>query len=285
MTDRATITTPVSELSTFWCLPPRLLFTFQDKCHLYFGLELCRHGELVEQIQKRTTLDLGKAKFYAAEVVLILEHLQDCGVIHRDVKPENLLLTDSGHLKLIDFGCVKDLTGGCDEQNCQGGGRSPNKLKKGKRRVSFVGTADYIAPEVLDNTNVSFATDLWSLGCLVYQMLAGRPPFRAGSEYLTYQNILTQTFSYPDNFPEVAKDLVDKLLVHDQEERLGAGSLSELKSHPFFQGIKWSNVRQCEAPDFIQRPKANPDDEALDWDLRSLDEALPVKYEYVPIVR
>ncbi|GMH40086.1 hypothetical protein BSKO_07990 [Bryopsis sp. KO-2023] len=247
----------------------KLYFTFQDHCHLYFGQELCTQGELADQILERKNLGFESAVFYAAEVVLILEYFRTVGIIHRDIKPENLVMTEEGHLKIIDFGCAKDLNA------------KPNEGKR-KRRVSFVGTADYVAPEVLENTRVSFATDLWGLGCVVYQMFAGRPPFRGGSEYLTYQNISSREFSYPDDFPGLAKDLVDALLQLQPEARLGCDDLEELKKHEFFSGIEWEKVRSGKAPGFIRRPEHNPEEDDLDWDLKTLANALPVQYDFVP---
>eukprot|EP00210_Caulerpa_lentillifera_P008660 g8259.t1 len=251
-----------------------LKFTFQDADHLCtsflvnhdplefvfcldFAMEYIPGGELFNQIQKRTKLTLSDAQFYTAEVVLILQYLRTQQLIHRDLKPENLLLTDKGHLKLVDFGCVKDLS-------------DTSVTHDTTRRTSFVGTADYVAPETLRNDDVSFSADLWGLGCLIYQMLTGRPPFRAASEYLTYERISKLEYSFPEDFPSSAQRLVEDLLQSDPVKRIGAGDLEDVKRHVFFDGIPWDQLRQINAPEFLP-PETGEDESAeLDWELKSI---------------
>lgn len=253
-----------------------LCFTFQDDDSLYLGLEHCPNGELFEQLRERGALPLNEAVQYAAEVVDVLGYLRSQEVVHRDLKPENLLLDADGHLKLIDFGSAKSLGA-----PLPGGPRASGSHH---RATSFVGTAEYVSPEVLSNLGVGYASDLWALGCVVYQMLAGRPPFKGASEYLTFQLVSARELEFPAGFPAVAKDLVDKLLALDPAERLGAADLAELRAHPFFGGVDWSAVRAAPAPPFAPRPPPNPDDVALDWELTSLFAASQpkVRYEYLP---
>jgi 3-phosphoinositide dependent protein kinase-1 len=158
-------------------------------------------------------------------------------VIHRDLKPENILLSETGHIKLTDFGTAKDET----EEH---------------RTNTFCGTAEYVSPEVLRDEEASRGCDLWALACMVYQMLTGRAIFRAENEYLTFQQILNhpaEDFVYPEGFPAVASDLIDKILLQDPLERLGAGSDADgkgyqaLKAHPFFEGIDWDGLDKAQA--------------------------------------
>lgn len=222
----------------------KLHYTFQDQHNLYMGIELCPHGELFDQIYRRKKLNLLEpafAKHYAAEIVVVLEYLRKQGVVHRDLKPENLLLDADRHLKLVDFGSARAM-GGSTMQT------SAKRLEK--RKSSFVGTADYVSPEVLEGGCVSPETDLWSLGCIVYQLLVGKSPFAGASEYLTFCNIRENRVRFPEGFPPDAQDLVLGLLVTEPSSRLGAGprGFRELRAHPFFAGIDWSTLRQQEAP-------------------------------------
>ncbi|KAL4439495.1 hypothetical protein ABPG77_008824 [Micractinium sp. CCAP 211/92] len=352
----------------------RLYFTFQDAYSLYLGLEYCPNGELYDQIRLRGRLDEAAARFYAAEVVLMLEQLRRHRVVHRDLKPENLLLDASGHLKLIDFGSAKllppeevipsgaadsaagegeagggnaghssaqrpgelatdDSAGGLptpsssgsvaeegtgaagapdagppaaaaagqgeagderaagaganaagdDAQTGAGAGGSsspsPGSPSGGsKRQVSLVGTADYVAPEILNNCPVSCAADLWALGCVLFQMFAGRPPFKSPSEYLTFQKIVEADYELPEGLPPAAADLISRLLVLEPADRIGAADLADLRAHPFFEGVAWDSLRSQEAPEWAQEPQLDTLSSAnssFDWELQSLASALP----------
>lgn len=247
----------------------KLFFTFQDEQSLYLGMEYCAGGDLYNHLEHQKKLSLKDATFYAAEIVLILEYLRNQQVVHRDLKPENLLLTKAGHLKLIDFGSAKAFF------------LPPEQARTNKNRAtSFVGTADYVSPEVLNNTGISYSADLWALGCIIFQMLAGKPPFKAASEYLSFQLISAREFTFPDDFPPSAKDLVDKLLVLEPNDRIGAQSFEPLKSHPFFEGIIWDNIWEQDAPVFQMPPSPTSQDHGLDWELTSLTKGQPVQYHY-----
>jgi 3-phosphoinositide dependent protein kinase-1 len=149
-----------------------------------------------------------------------------------------------------------------------------------------VGTAEYVSPEVLNNTGITYASDLWALGCIIYQMLAGRPPFKAASEYLTFQKITARELEFPEGFPPAAAGLVDALLREEPSERLGAGDLAALRAHPFFAGVNWAaGARAGPAPRVVPIRGQSDEEAALDWELSSLfrgPEQGPVYYEYLP---
>ena len=242
----------------------RLYFTSQDADSLYLGLEYCRGGDLFDQIQQFKRLSVAVVKLYAAELVLILNTLCNYGVIHRDLKPENILLTASGHLKLTDFGSAMLI----DEQDAE-------------ERAALVGSCDYVAPEILRDKSAVLASDLWAFGCIIYHMLVGHPPFRGGSEYLTYQNILSGKYDasqIDETGDGYAKDLVASLLRQDPSKRLGAGCVSELQSHPFFDGIFWETLRQAHPnPAFEASCKvleSPASDLEPDWEVSSMQRSM-----------
>lgn len=221
----------------------RLYFTFQDAHYLYMGLECCEGGELFDQIQRKKNLSLNEAGFYASELVEVIEYLHGQGLVHRDLKPENLLLTKEGHLKVADFGSAKTL-------------KPSNGLLQNMpddKSCTLVGTAEYVAPEVLNSHPVTAGVDLWALGCILYQMLVGRPPFKCATEYLTFQKIMARDFEFPAFLSLEAKDLINQLLDLDPNKRPGSGrnGFVALKAHPFFQGTEWSQLWKLPAPSMV----------------------------------
>ncbi|VFQ96478.1 unnamed protein product [Cuscuta campestris] len=227
----------------------QLYFTFQDALSLYMALEYCEGGELFDQITRKGRLSEDEARFYAAEVVDALEYIHSMGLIHRDIKPENLLLTAEGHIKIADFGSVKPMQ---DSRITV----LPNAASDDKA-CTFVGTAAYVPPEVLNSSPATFGNDLWALGCTLYQMLAGTSPFKDSSEWLIFQRIIARDVRFPNFFSAEARDLVDQLLDMDPSRRPGAGrdGYTVLKNHPFFEGIDWKNLRSQTPPQLAMEQK------------------------------
>ncbi|KAJ9610853.1 serine/threonine protein kinase [Cladophialophora chaetospira] len=212
----------------------RLYYTFQDERSLYFVLDLCPGGELLGVLKRMSTFDEECSRFYGAQILDTIEYMHSRGVIHRDLKPENLLLDGNRHIKVTDFGTAKLLP---ERRGNEGQvDFEPDSTSNENRASSFVGTAEYVSPELLTDKNACKASDMWAFGCIVYQLLAGRPPFKAVNDYQTFQKIVGLDYDFPRGFPEVARDLVERLLVLDPQRRL---SLEHAKNHPFFTGVKW----------------------------------------------
>ncbi|KAK4049942.1 serine/threonine protein kinase [Microbotryomycetes sp. JL201] len=255
----------------------RLYWTFQDQSSLYYVLELAKNGELLKWIKKYGSFSPPVAKFYAAQILSAVEHMHKRGVIHRDLKPEkydpsafanpiasltrkfddSVLLDDHMRVKITDFGTAKLLSS--DSQVAEEAGSDAPRSR------SFVGTPEYVSPEILsEKKESSFSSDYWGFGCILFQLLAGRPPFQARTEYLMFQKIINLEYEFPLGFPVDAKDLIEKLLVVDPKERLGGGpeGVEDIKSHPFFSNdpaIDWARIWTVEPPEMetgLSEPKA-----------------------------
>ena len=209
----------------------KLFLTFQDPGNLYYVVELGHNGDLQSHLNQIYTLDLPIAKMILGQVLLAVAAMHKEKVLHRDLKPENILLDKENRVKITDFGTAK-LFGKDD----------PFYVDRG----SFVGSADYVPPEVLEETTVGPASDLWSFGCIVYDVLVGYPPYHSESNYATFGKIQSNNYELPDFLPEDAKDLIRKLLVLDPKQRLGYNEFQSqyepIRNHPFFKGIDWEKL-------------------------------------------
>ena len=251
--------------------------SFKNQNKLYLLVEFCPRGSLLEFLKRQGSLNNILAKHMTAEIVVALEYLRSMQVIHRDLKPGNIVLDSHLHIKLIDFATCKVLNK--DIMAKIAAFRSRNDLLRsmgfnddsdinmsaiGSTRMnSLVGTEEYLAPETLsDMGELSYTCDYWSLGVILYQLLCGSTPFKGRSDLETYRNIQKCqeiTFKKP-NIDEKAKDLIQQLLIKEPTLRLGFGSIDEIKGHPYFEGVDWPNVRSSRVPYNPPRParlKAN----------------------------
>eukprot|EP01006_Ploeotia_vitrea_P046185 TRINITY_DN67003_c7_g1_i1.p1 TRINITY_DN67003_c7_g1~~TRINITY_DN67003_c7_g1_i1.p1 ORF type:complete len:497 (+),score=60.51 TRINITY_DN67003_c7_g1_i1:26-1492(+) len=206
-----------------------MLDCFQDEENIYFVLEFAEGGELFGYVKQFGCEEMPKlAPTFIAETVLALEYLHNKRILHRDIKPENILLTADYHVKLSDFGTAIFL----DET----------------AEHNFTGTPEYVSPEVLATSKASIESDLWALGCIIYQLFVGRPPFSGDSQYLLFQAIKQAQLSFPPEnyFKPVVKSLVLGFLQVDAEKRLGHNGYDEIKNHEFFKDVDWENVQSKE---------------------------------------
>ncbi|PCH41422.1 AGC/RSK protein kinase [Wolfiporia cocos MD-104 SS10] len=236
-----------------------LYHSFQSEQYLYFCMEYCMGGEFFRALQSRPGKCLSEdaSRFYAAEVTAALEYLHLMGFIYRDLKPENILLHQSGHIMLSDFDLAK--------QSTEPGGRPAtiHQVENGVplidtrsctadfRTNSFVGTEEYIAPEVIQSSGHTSAVDWWTLGILIYEMIYATTPFKGEQRNDTFHNILNLPVHFRDS-PKVSsacKDVVTRLLDKRESSRLGSKSgASEVKQHKWFVKINWGLLRNTQPP-------------------------------------
>ncbi|KAJ7980604.1 putative Serine/threonine protein kinase [Quillaja saponaria] len=245
---------------------PTLYTSFQTSTHVCLITDFCPGGELFALLDKQPMklLKEESARFYAAEVIIGLEYLHCLGIVYRDLKPENILLQRDGHVVLTDFD-LSFMTS-CKPQiikhSLPGNRRSRSQppplfvAEPVTQSNSFVGTEEYIAPEIITGASHSSAIDWWALGILLYEMLYGRTPFRGKNRQKTFANILHKDLTFPSGIPVslAARQLINALLQRDPASRLGSRTgANEIKEHPFFRGINWPLIR-CMSPPLLDVP-------------------------------
>ncbi|KAL8161781.1 hypothetical protein V2J09_013270 [Rumex salicifolius] len=242
----------------------RFFYSFTCKENLYLVMEYLNGGDLYSLIKNLGCLDEDMARVYIAEVVLALEYVHSLNVIHRDLKPDNLLIGPDGHIKLTDFGLSKvglidstdDLSGSSvnssvflSEDNSVLTRKHSAKHEQ-KEKHAVVGTPDYLAPEILLGMGHGKTADWWSVGVILFELLVGIPPFNAEHPQQIFDNIMNKDIPWP-RIPEEmsyeAYDLIDKLLTENPVQRLGATGSGEVKSHPFFKNISWATLERQKA--------------------------------------
>uniref|UniRef100_A0AAY4CEL7 Protein kinase C n=1 Tax=Denticeps clupeoides TaxID=299321 RepID=A0AAY4CEL7_9TELE len=226
---------------------------FQTKDRLFFVMEYVNGGDLMFQIQRSRKFDEPRSRFYAAEVTSALMFLHRHGVIYRDLKLDNILLDAEGHCKLADFGMCKE------------------GILDGVTTTTFCGTPDYIAPEILQELEYGPSVDWWALGVLMYEMMAGQPPFEADNEDDLFESILHDDVLYPVWLSKEAVNILKSFMAKNPSKRLGCvvmqGLEEAIKLHPFFRDIDWDLLEQRRVkPPFKPRIKTKRDVNNFDQD-------------------
>lgn len=222
-----------------------LHYAFQTEGRLYLIMDFAYGGQLFFHLKKERMFRESVARFYIAQTVLSLEYLHKHNIIHRDLKPENILLDARGDVVLTDFGLAKEF------------------LDSSERATSFCGTIEYMSPEMVKGEPYGPATDWWSLGILLYDMVSGGPPFKSKNQKLLKQAICTGKLKLPGYLSADTHSLLKGLIERNVEKRL---TVDQIKNHKFFAGIQWDKLENREV-----KPPLKPtvDDS---YDLRNFDD-------------
>jgi len=266
----------------------KLLYSFQDDKYLYLVMEYCGGGDLMTILMREDILTESQTRFYMAELACAVNSVHELKFVHRDLKPDNVLIANNGHIKLSDFGLAKSFKTTNDDFISQyqksGISASQSSSKKGKRgkykrnrklMFSTVGTPDYIAPEVFSQKGYEKSVDWWSLGVILYECLVGYPPFYAEEPLQTCRKIVNYKNSL--KIPQEARlsadaqDIIFRLICH-RRSRIGWRGI---KQHPYFKLCMWSNL-MIHKPPFI--PKLTDKFDTSNFDEFKPTDSLPAKH-------
>ncbi|EMR69247.1 putative calcium-independent protein kinase c protein [Eutypa lata UCREL1] len=231
---------------------------FQTETRVYFVMEYISGGDLMLHIQ-RGQFGTKRAQFYAAEVCLALKYFHENGVIYRDLKLDNILLTLDGHIKIADYGLCKE------------------DMWYGSTTSTFCGTPEFMAPEILLDKKYGRAVDWWAFGVLIYQMLLQQSPFRGEDEDEIYDAILADEPLYPIHMPRDSVSILQKLLTREPDQRLGSGptDAQEVMNQPFFRNTVWDDIyHKRVAPPFMPTIKNATDTSNFDSEFTSVTPVL-----------
>ncbi|CAM9168424.1 unnamed protein product, partial [Phaeothamnion confervicola] len=231
---------------------------FMDAAKLYLVMEYVEGGELFSHLRSAVRFPDHQGKLYAAEIALAFSYLHNMNIVYRDLKPENLLITRTGRIKITDFGFAKVVE---------------------DRTWTLCGTPEYLAPEIIQSKGHGKSVDWWALGVLIHEMLAGYPPFYDENPIGIYQKILAGRLDVPRHVDPKAKDIIKRLLTIDRTKRLGClkGGAKTVKEHKWFEDLDWDAVfaGQVEPPflphvsglgdtsNFENYPESAEDDSAM----------------------
>jgi serine/threonine protein kinase len=241
-------------------------FTFQSDTNVFLVLDYVPGGELFGRLKEEKKFSEPRACLYAAEIMLGLGHLHSIGIIYRDLKPENILVDREGHLKLTDFGLVK------------------SSMDASSTTTTFCGTPEYIAPEVLQQKPYTMAVDWWSFGILVFEMMAGLPPFYDENTNRMYRAIMHDPVKFPARMSPEAQDLIGKLLDRNPATRLGGGpqDYKEIMLHPFFAELDWDDLHAKRVtPEWVPVIRADTDVSNFDRQFTSECVAAPADEGFI----
>ncbi|XP_066276701.1 serine/threonine-protein kinase LATS1-like [Branchiostoma lanceolatum] len=304
----------LSEADNEWVV--RLYYSFQDDENLYFVMDYIPGGDLMSLLIKKGIFEQSLAQFYTAELVCAIESVHKMGFIHRDIKPDNILIDRDGHIKLTDFGLCTGFRWTHDSkyyqpkdghirqdsmeppegwslENCQCSYKGLKPLERRQARQhqrcqahSLVGTPNYIAPEVLLRRGYTQLCDWWSVGVILYEMLVGQPPFLATTPAETQMKVINWdhylTFPKQARLSRAGSDIILKFCC-DAENRLGKKGVQEIKAHPFFNHIPWEKgLRKTKAPyaPYIRYPTDTSNFDPVDPErVRSSDSEEPEKVD------
>jgi len=232
----------------------KLHYSFQSKTNLFFVMDFINGGELFQHLVTEGSFSIQRTRFYAAQIGSGIAYLHGKGIIYRDIKPENILIDDTGNIIMTDFGLSKE-----------------GFTSESTTTNTFCGTPEYLAPEIVLDQSYTLNVDWWSFGVLIFEMAAGLPPFYDENEEAMYQKITAAYIEYPDFFPPDMVDLLSKLMDKNPNTRLS--DFEVIKAHPFFDGIDFEKLekKQLEVP---YKPRVRSKDDVSNIADEFLDESI-----------